>query len=1751
MMWNKNKKSVRFIRLLTSFVLIIGMFVTGTVKDYGPIVARAVEDSTVTYVNDIRLFYSTESLDDARAACEAAGFTPVEGDLNEGTYANYVVMGYTETDDRDDAICSIRLLAMNDGYEMRDYSELQEEYASTNSSVIDTIEAAAIEFATNYEAGSPKAELAYQGLNLIQVPEAGEKPLGDYIVDGDADWDFYAKVVTRASSGTVSNILTNLSLGISAYENEIDSETGDRVSVSWAAAVKDSLVWEQIEEAVTEDEFDEMYREYGDDAKEFHKRLQEFTIGYENAVATFDEGELIGEIESLEGKSEEEVIEDKEKLTDSEKDMMYISIYNQLQQYEAHDGIDLAQYLTELGSKKSGDVELTALYPIMDSMSYAERRISCMSGLPAVIQTVGENEENEQKEQIEEKISEAAEHLQEIIGSGSYSIWLNDNEEIKDKKVAYTSDAIRMSAAQKLSDKPQEKSKSEGLEEVFKWVNLALGIISAVITVVAYIPGVATALAAVAVGVCSLASAMGLATSSITIGALAKTIAAGAATVVSPIGWIALGVMLLAMLVVWIVSLIEKYIKEQQDYEYEDAPDYVADRVEADGVAYTAYYKGAGSESSSSDGKDGYHGEDGISDVNGRRGFRGWNCIFYSKDKNAGSPIIIQDGAAPFSIFYGDEGINNKSGYDCVKSFGEISPGNCNNLMRNDDRGGVFIHYRTEDSVSGKTSSAGSAVSGGAVSGEDTGKQSGVYYKDIIVRSADTEAAAKAKIRKKGYKIIDTNLAGEARINYSKEEEWAFTYLGYTTTTDSAKAVTDIRVATFYPNTRKELSFGEVKYGCAGNLGYKAEDAVEDKKYPADLDGLWITADERAGTPIEVGGLHIVQDHADGKYINDGWIPVTTFSGVPYNFASTRVSDTDSWEPGRMGYFGYSYTGYSTKEDYKWNCPARYIYYEPLEKYTSGTKYLSAMFFTFGSDAESTAAKVGETEAKYTELVERMKQTPNTVIYDNNNLASSFVHKGYVVESNQKYLHLGYSWSYNPYRAFTDIRAFQGTIYEAALPYTINKPGSTGNVAYDAVTVISQRTSRAKWVIRGIGPENAYMFPSGLLGTDKWVHRGYTSYQPGGYDYGKKYMPFISSGLYVSGPVNGAEKLTLDDVIISSGAHEATDNGGVITCDVSSETTLGGSAAGGKWNSIQEMKRPFELAPFNIAYPEWTNDNDEHHDAGTPCYIYIRKPALKKKYISSVAVGSFRFSDAGVEEDMSTNREVAKQTDLNALVTANGSGADEVIPANISQMDGRSWYDLQMGDNGYMSTTGSWWSNEKVEVPNPNIGMLPWYPPRVDFVVSGRYYAAEAFRNVAFIDHPASYISVTRTDDPNKAIRGLLLFKTDKKNAAEKIQVDGVEYTCASTSTPIIADKCVEGDLSQGEDGRYQWKKERYFLYYTTNMGVTPGQPITEITVDSEIFNTGQATVLCTDKKDKVETSADGRKKTSDKAVPFGEGDLPKYIHTTYEKDTNMYFNKIYTASGATRRDALIQLLEQGCTEYCDINLNEGVTLTEEESDNDIATKASFIYFGYRGFSLKDDKSKDDQLANAVYDIICTVGEEYHPEGIMTQRYQIHYAPVVKVDRDKGVLGSDLNAGTNGSAIYMYYTTPWIASRYNDKLGSDTRKNRSADPKDYLRSPLTRICFTRYDRVPYNEDSGVDAEFGDDKRAWEYVLYNDSLTTVDLNDGAIRFDSNYKTENNRINMFVQREDGSIKPGAEIIGGYVSGKARIGEMWLVN
>ncbi|MBR0119622.1 MAG: hypothetical protein IJM01_05795, partial [Eubacterium sp.] len=657
MMIYGRKKRTRLFRGFTSLFLVIAMFITASLREYGPVVSRAIEDADTTYVSDIRLFYSMESQEDAERLCEDAGFTPVkDGNLNAGTSKDNVVMGYQETDDREDAITSIKFLSMDSGYDMKDYKELQKEYESSNASIIDTVVAAATEFIGNYEAGSPKALEAYEGLNLIDVPEADDMKLGDYIVSGMADWDFFAQVLARASAGTVSAIIGYLSSGLAAYENEIDPDTGETITVSWADCVQDSLVWEELEEATTEDEYDELYREYGDDAEAFHKKLQEFATFYDNALNIYDEQEYEEQLEALEGKSEDEIITEVDESGDNDRAAAYLAIYDELETHTANDDYNLGEYLIDIGHETSGDVDLTRLYPILDSMSYAQRKMATVSGVMGIAVTAHENVADET---AQEKISETASKLQSLIGKDSYSVWMCKNEEIKDKKVAYTSDAIRMNAAQKIVDSQKSDDWEENAQQIADIINMALGAVFCILLVTKLVTSAIIAHSAAVLG--ELAAFLSM--SSITYFASAISSA-----LTGPVGWIALAVLVVSMVVIWAVSLIRKTIAENKPYEYNDEPEYVADRVKIDETDRIIFYKAVSSEQ---DFEDDYYsgkgvskisedilGTPGIGDVNGRTGFRGWNLMFYSKEAEVGSPIIIRDGECPFEIKLGDNGSN-------------------------------------------------------------------------------------------------------------------------------------------------------------------------------------------------------------------------------------------------------------------------------------------------------------------------------------------------------------------------------------------------------------------------------------------------------------------------------------------------------------------------------------------------------------------------------------------------------------------------------------------------------------------------------------------------------------------------------------------------------------------------------------------------------------------------------------------------------------------------------------------------------------------------------------------------------------------------------------------------------------------------------------------------------------------------------------------------------------------------------------
>ncbi len=515
-------------------------------------------------------------------------------------------------------------------------------------------------------------------------------------------------------------------------------------------------------------------------------------------------------------------------------------------------------------------------------------------------------------------------------------------------------------------------------------------------------------------------------------------------------------------------------------------------------------------------------------------------------------------------------------------------------------------------------------------------------------------------------------------------------------------------------------------------------------------------------------------------------------------------------------------------------------------------------------------------------------------------------------------------------------------------------------MSYASASVVVQRSVQHHWVVRGIYPENAYMTTTGLIGQNTQVQKGYTD-DPIGYfpNSQLRKKAFIPTGLYVSGYAANRNPLTLDDVVLTSKAYQASDNNGTLSVNVSEETTLGGSKAKGVFASVQDLQNPAETEPFNLAYPTWTNDGGTKYEAGTPLYLYFKNTVVRKKYISRIFVGESSRKDA--KSDNSDVLEQAdKQVDLNAIVAATAAGSDEVIPINVAADPDKEWYNRLN-------------SNNTMEL--------------------------EPLK-----DQPPAYISVARTDKEEDAVRGIMLYKASPDKAVpNQMNVDGAAYYCASNTSPIR--------MSNGNS---------YYLYYSYNIGVSSGGPVTFIYASGEPFESGQTTALVTDKSDS----------SGQRAMLYGDTSMKTFIHAKYDKSEHIYFNKIYAASGSDENAAKLKLLEQGCTQYCDINLNR-------------EAGGSAVYFGYRTYMLNEkairlknsaeekEAERASQLSQAVYDIVCTVGEPFKPEGFISQKYQIYYAPVITVDmKDKTKTGGvNLNEGTTGPEIYMYYSYLYCSPR--------------------------------------------------------------------------------------------------------------------------
>ena len=1067
-----------------------------------------------------------------------------------------------------------------------------------------------------------------------------------------------------------------------------------------------------------------------------------------------------------------------------------------------------------------------------------------------------------------------------------------------------------------------------------------------------------------------------------------------------------------------------------------------------------------------------------VADINRGKQWK-WTLVAYSTDFRVGSPIRADKDGNVFKLMKGNANFVN--GYDCAKFFGERNAGDFNSFC--EDAGSFYLHYRTEDSIkaAGKDSSEDPGFYDGDEEDEGSKEKPAEkvkYLGDILLCIGENEEEAKAKItkHKDGFYIFD--------YDFSRDREHA-TYIGYTITYDPEEAITDLRVAP-YSGQVLSVNYGDIKYDFVEILGINI--GLGDEQTRPQADALFLTRDSRAGDPILADGLFPVENP---KEVEAGLSPVSFFgSDLPYNFNTDyKVISSDGISESRFKYntdhhSTHAISGYRSTDDHDFDkLPKIYLYYESSVKYTEGTEYLSGVFFAGGYDTTDAKYKTGEIEHDISEMIEYYINNFPNIERNHVNLAQSISDRNALDLQQNQNLTLLYTWSYNPKRAVSNLAVYQGDSFTRNLPYSISKPLGGIQQNFVAATVIQQGYhDKGTAVERYICPFNTYMrFDAMVINEGKYYgyfKRSYTKELPEGISFGYKNLKLLPTELYICGPTDKMAPLKLSDVIISEKSFEYSVNNGKIsyelpkdTCSLAHGTKADYEALGLRYWRGARLPAEGSFRPI----VEMKNPNNPKPFNLSYPRVYDNEDKLRTKgsslyiYIRGEKQEEGRYISALSVGSFS--RKQYKQSVPKA--------SDDELEAIDAAAEGQAMIGALSGCSDELII-------RNIALVNQNDA---WY----NKTHTNDYTDTVMSSLDAPKDKCAAYIGISRTDDATKAITGAVLYEINDTVAPNQTKIGTVDYYCAGVKAPIYMNG------------------KTYFLYYTYNKGVAPGLPIEDISIDTMPMIAGSATNLCMDSK-------------HDK--PFGNPDQTCFIHLKYTKSSE-FFNKIVIGTGETRRDAMANLLEQGCVDVMDLDVNKGI-------------KGDTILIGYRTAVVNWDKvnSKntdelrkaefDSQTQEAIYDIIVTCGEPCHEEGIIRNNMYYHLASK-----------EDLN-GREGQELYLYYASPYYSADYNKKNNAHTDL-----PQDVFSGYITHLALAEGDRVPYNSKLASTADTQSSALKWEYVVDGNS-SPVDLNAGAVSYKPHH-AEDCRVYMFAQRSDGSVKPSGEITGGFTSSKYNVGNL----
>ena len=418
--------------------------VLAVVLTFGTCANALAATNKSTYIKDVVLSYG-KTADEAKAWLTENGYEILDYDLNEGaddtfSTARAVYLGYTTTNDAEEAITDMRLMNMKGGYSVQDYQMLLEDQKANIKLFMDNFIVAINEYRANYKAGQGRAVAAHDMLNLLYDDDS-QQYMGDALLNKikeeytDEEWsalseDEQAKVadmttiLMQANSDAVLTIEQTLATA---------TDTGDTLWIDRyesAGSYDDMLdaIMEEKNLSVNEAE-KALAAEYDEDAKTIAAQFEsykDYLEKYTNSDISFENTEA--EIEAYQAEH---------------ADFDQVNWFAAGTQYELisrlmNDGISLYELVTsEDYDVKGADSYL--LYPLVSCLTEGQR--ACLELLPMYqVVALGINNDAAAEEGMESLTDELTEKLKTSIYDGvDRTIFGGD--------VALTNEAIRLQAA--------------------------------------------------------------------------------------------------------------------------------------------------------------------------------------------------------------------------------------------------------------------------------------------------------------------------------------------------------------------------------------------------------------------------------------------------------------------------------------------------------------------------------------------------------------------------------------------------------------------------------------------------------------------------------------------------------------------------------------------------------------------------------------------------------------------------------------------------------------------------------------------------------------------------------------------------------------------------------------------------------------------------------------------------------------------------------------------------------------------------------------------------------------------------------------------------------------------------------------------------------------------------------------------------------------------------------------------------------